>query len=161
MLQQVLSRGTSLSATLENCLVEISSDKPQPVVDAIQQMQSFHNKPSRWAFVTLWLVLSTLALYLLAVCVFTVLYWKSLFLRPLFRRALKLCLHHQDQDKMAPIIAKLITFMRECYSKKEVESDVYCCALDSARWGNMSGVHLLIVLVLMYIHHHIIWLLHL
>ena len=98
MLQQVLSRGTSLSATLENCLVEISSDKPQPVVDAIQQMQSFHNKPSR----------------------------------PLFRRALKLCLHHQDQDKMAPIIAKLITFMRECYSKEEVESDVYCCALDSA-----------------------------
>ncbi|KAL5467710.1 hypothetical protein EMCRGX_G031973 [Ephydatia muelleri] len=98
MLQQILSRGTSLSATLENCLVTISNDKPQPLLDAIQQMQSFHNKPGR----------------------------------PLFRRALQLCLHHHDQDKMAPIIAKLITFMRECYSKEEVESDVYCCALDSA-----------------------------
>lgn len=99
MLQQVLSKGNPLSATLENCLLGISGDKPEPLLVNIQQLQSFGYKPGR----------------------------------PLFRRALKLCLQHHDQDKMAPIIAKLINSMRECYSKEEVESDVYCCALDVAR----------------------------
>ena len=47
VLEHVISRGTPLSAVLENCLVEISGDKLQPLLDAIQQMQSVNSKPSR------------------------------------------------------------------------------------------------------------------
>ena len=34
---------------------------------------------------------------------------------------------------MAPVMAKLVTSMLECYSREEVVADVYCSALESAR----------------------------